>query len=71
MSGVVEANKTRSISLGLSCFLANKSSAAFTAKKPVALEVSFKMRLSFIPVREVIQSSLVSTIVSKIVLVKT
>ncbi|MNS21581.1 hypothetical protein D3C72_533460 [compost metagenome] len=64
MSGVVVPSSTKSISAGLILFLAIKSSAALMARKDVPFVSSFRMRLSLIPVREVIHSSLVSTNVS-------
>src|SRR5690554_619973 len=45
-----------------------KSSAALIAINEVPLSLSFKMRRSLMPVRVVIHSSLVSTIVSNILL---
>jgi hypothetical protein len=62
MSGVAVPIMIKSISKDQH-FLANKSCAAFMAKYDVPLSASLRILLSLIPVREVIHSSFVSTIV--------
>ena len=71
ISGVAVATITKSISFGSTPLLLIRFSAALIARNDVPLPSSLRIRLSLIPVRVVIHSSLVSTIVSKTLLDKT